>query len=62
MSHDPFNNTFESETLLLDFTVHHVTVTGVNGWIYSRSKRKLCTGGALGEAVGGDVDTATLTR
>lgn len=43
----------------LGFTVHHVTVTGVNDG-YTVEAKGNYAGGALGEAVGGDVDTVTL--
>ena len=43
----------------LGFTVHHVTVTGVNDG-YTVEAKENYAGGAIGEAVGGDVDTVTL--
>lgn len=45
----------------LGFTVHHVTVTGVNDG-YTVEAKENYAGGALGEAVGGDVDTVTLNQ
>lgn len=45
----------------LGFTVHHVTVTGVNDGYIVEAKENYA-GGALGEAVGGDVDTVTLNQ
>ena len=45
----------------LGFTVHHVTVTGVNDG-YTVEAKDNYAGGALGEAVGGDVDTVTLNQ
>ena len=45
----------------LGFTVHHVTVTGVNDG-YTVEAKENYTGGAIGEAVGGDVDTVTLNQ
>ena len=45
----------------LGFTVHHVTVTGVNDG-YTVEAKGNYAGGALGEAVGGDVDTVTLNQ
>lgn len=45
----------------LGFTVHHVTVTGVNDG-YTVEAKENYSGGALGEAVGGDVDTVTLNQ
>lgn len=45
----------------LGFTVHHVTVTGVNDG-YTVEVKENYAGGALGEAVGGDVDTVTLNQ
>lgn len=45
----------------LGFTVHHVTVTGVNDG-YTVETKENYAGGALGEAVGGDVDTVTLNQ
>lgn len=45
----------------LGFTVHHVTVTGVNDGYTVKAKENYA-GGALGEAVGGDVDTVALNQ
>ena len=45
----------------LGFTVHHVTVTGVNDG-YTVEAKENYAGGAIGEAVGGDVDTVTLNQ
>lgn len=45
----------------LGFTVHHVTVTGVNDG-YTVEAKDNYAGGALGEAVGGDVDAVTLNQ
>lgn len=45
----------------LGFTVHHVTVTGVNDG-YTVETKENYAGGALGEAVGGDVDTVALNQ
>lgn len=45
----------------LGFTVHHVTVTGVNDG-YTVEAKENYAGGALGEAVGGDVDTVALNQ
>lgn len=45
----------------LGFTVHHVTVTGVNDGYTVEAKENYASG-ALGEAVGGDVDTVTLNQ
>ena len=45
----------------LGFTVHHVTVTGVSDG-YTVEAKENYAGGALGEAVGGDVDTVTLNQ
>lgn len=45
----------------LGFTVHHVTVTGVNDG-YTVETKENYAGGALGEAIGGDVDTVTLNQ
>lgn len=45
----------------LGFTVHHITVTGVNDG-YTVEAKENYAGGALGEAVGGDVDTVTLNQ
>ena len=45
----------------LGFTVHHVTVTGVNDG-YTVEVKENYAGGAIGEAVGGDVDTVTLNQ
>ena len=45
----------------LGFTVHHVTVTGVNDG-YTVEAKDNYAGGALGEAIGGDVDTVTLNQ
>ena len=45
----------------LGFTVHHITVTGVNDG-YTVEAKENYVGGALGEAVGGDVDTVTLNQ
>nr|WP_288742565.1 Cna B-type domain-containing protein [uncultured Mediterraneibacter sp.] len=45
----------------LGFTVHHVTVTGVNDG-YTVEAKEYYAGGALGEAVGGDVDTVALNQ
>ena len=45
----------------LGFTVHHVTVTGVNDG-YTVEAKENYAGGALGEAVGEDVDTVTLNQ
>ena len=45
----------------LGFTVRHVTVTGVNDG-YTVEAKENYAGGALGEAVGGDVDTVTLNQ
>ena len=41
--------------------MHHVTVTGVNDGYIVEAKENYA-GGALGEAVGGDVDTVTLNQ
>lgn len=41
--------------------MHHVTVTGVNDG-YTVEAKENYAGGALGEAVGGDVDTVTLNQ
>lgn len=46
----------------LGFTVHHVTVTGVNDDGYTVEAKDNYAGGALGEAIGGDVDTVTLNQ
>ena len=43
----------------LGFTVHHVTVTGVDDG-YTVEAGENYAGGAIGEAVGGDIDTVTL--
>ena len=45
----------------LGFTVHHVTVTGTDTG-YTVEAGENYAGGALGEAVGGDVETVTLER
>lgn len=45
----------------LGFTVHHVAVTGVNDG-YTVEAKDNYAGGALGEAIGGDVDTVTLNQ
>ena len=45
----------------LGFTVHHVTVTGVNDG-YTVEAKENYAGGAIGEAVGGDVDTVALNQ
>lgn len=45
----------------LGFTVHHVTVTGVNDG-YTVEAKENYAGGALGEAVGGDVQNVTLNQ
>ena len=45
----------------LGFTVHHVTVKGVNDG-YTVEAKDNYAGGALGEAIGGDVDTVTLNQ
>lgn len=45
----------------LGFTVHHLTVTGVNDG-YTVEAKENYAGGAIGEAVGGDVDTVTLNQ
>ena len=45
----------------LGFTVHHVTVMGANDG-YTVEAKENYAGGALGEAVGGDVDTVTLNQ
>ena len=45
----------------LGFTVHHVTVTGIDTG-YTVEAGENYAGGALGEAVGGDVETVTLER
>ena len=45
----------------LGFTVHHVTVKGVNDG-YTVEAKDNYAGGALGEAIGGDVDTVTLNH
>lgn len=45
----------------LGFTVHHVTVTGVNDG-YTVEAKENYAGGALGEAVGGDVQNVTLIQ
>ena len=45
----------------LGFTVHHVTVTGVNDG-YTVEAKDNYAGRALGEAVGGDVDAVTLNQ
>lgn len=45
----------------LGFTVHHVRVTGVNDG-YTVEANENYAGGAIGEAVGGDVDTVTLNQ
>lgn len=41
--------------------MHHVTVTGVSDG-YTVEAKENYAGGALGEAVGGDVDTVTLNQ
>lgn len=45
----------------LGFTVHHVTVTGTDTG-YTVEAGENYAGGALGEAVGGDVETVTLNQ
>lgn len=45
----------------LGFTVHHVTVTGIDTG-YTVEAGENYAGGALGEAVGGDVETVTLNQ
>lgn len=45
----------------LGFTVHHVTVTGVNDG-YTVEAKENYAGGALGEAIGGDVQNVTLNQ
>ena len=45
----------------LGFTVHHITVTGVSDG-YTVEAKENYAGGAIGEAVGGDVDTVTLNQ
>lgn len=45
----------------LGFTVHHVTLMGANDG-YTVEAKENYAGGALGEAVGGDVDTVTLNQ
>ena len=45
----------------LGFTVHHITVTGVNDG-YTVEAKENYAGGAIGEAVGGAVDTVTLNQ
>lgn len=44
----------------LGFTVHNVTVNGKDGYTVEAGQNY--AGGALGEAVGGDVDTVTLSN
>ena len=60
MSQDFLNNTLGIGNFL-GFTVHHVTVTGVNDG-YTVEAKENYAGGAIGEAVGGDVDTVTLNQ
>ena len=45
----------------LGFTMHHITVTGANDG-YTVEAKDNYAGGALGEAIGGDVDTVTLNQ
>ena len=45
----------------LGFTVHHVTITGTDTG-YTVEAVENYAGGALGEAVGGDIDTVTLMQ
>ena len=44
----------------LGFTVHHVTVNGKDGYTVEAGENY--AGGALGEAIGGDIDTVTLSN
>ena len=45
----------------LGFTVRHVTTTGINSG-YTVEASENYAGGAIGEAVGGDIDTVTLNQ